>query len=330
MSLKLLAAIVAVSLVFGCNRREINGVFLTPQHADLGNVTETSLVTREFSIFNMSREEITFVQVMPSCTCAKVTLNKDKLSPGEEANLKVTINPNSVFGKQRFSVTLLTDSLAFPRISCSLDGWFRPKELDKEIVLGIGNYWPDAPIELNVPIPIGEKGEISGIHASCIGCDLEVTPELPNEVKLSGRSPSTIGDFRVNLDVSVSGGDWGQSKVVLFGTTVSRWDYPTAVYLGFPSSEKPTQQLVQLQQSEARGNSLVRNASVSFDEPWVRCLSVKYDDKSIRIELEAVPGPDFVGPLDSLMDLEITFADATVEEIKIPVYARVLRESESG
>lgn len=330
MTLKLLALIVAVSWSTGCYRRQLDGVFLTPQNADLGNITDSSLITREFSIINMSREEISFVQVMPSCTCANVTLNKNKLSPGEEANLEVTINPNTVFGKQRFLVTLLTDSSAYPSLSCSLDGWFRPKELNKEILLGIGNYWPDAQIELNVPIPIGEQGEISTVHANCMGCDLEVTPKLPNQVKLSGRSPETIGSFRVNLDISVSGGDWGRSKVVLFGTTVSRWNYPTAIYLGFPSSEKATRQFVELQQSDARGNSLVRNVSVSFDATWIKCLSVDHDDKSIMIQLEAMPQPEVVGPIASIMNVEIAFADATVEEIAIPVYARVLSESESG
>ncbi len=297
---------------------------MSPQNIDLGVITSSDTVTREFSIINMTGDKLSLVRVAPSCTCTDASLTKEILAPKEVSILTVSIDPNLLSGKQQFAVTVDTDSVQYPRLHCTLDGWFKPLVLESEIVVGIGRFWPSSEIDLDVPIPMGHHGVIDKIRSECIGCDITTSVRGGNRLHLTGRVPSTAGEFRINLNVLASGGDWGEASVVLRGVCVSRWKLPTAVYLGFPTAEASTNNVVAFSLSEVSGSLPIARVDCSTDSEWLKVNLLEQSDFEVKATLEAIPDSGQVGSLSALLTVEVQFVGGGVDHFSVPVYARVI------
>ncbi|MDP3143011.1 MAG: rhodanese-like domain-containing protein [Candidatus Omnitrophota bacterium] len=79
---------------------------VTPQSWDFGKLTEPKIQTHNFAVKNLGNDTLVIKRISTSCGCTKAKISKDKLVPGETAELKVTFEPDltSAQGKLKRSI----------------------------------------------------------------------------------------------------------------------------------------------------------------------------------------------------------------------------------
>lgn len=68
---------------------------------NFGTVKQDTLISKRFSIKNVSKKEVTLNISSTSCTCTKAELTKDTLKPNEIAKLVMEFDTNNRFGKSK-------------------------------------------------------------------------------------------------------------------------------------------------------------------------------------------------------------------------------------
>jgi len=79
---------------------------ITPESWDFGKVTEPKIQTHNFAVKNLGNDTLIIKGISTSCGCTKAKISKDKLVPGETAELKITFKPDltSAPGKLKRSI----------------------------------------------------------------------------------------------------------------------------------------------------------------------------------------------------------------------------------
>lgn len=88
----------------GQGRIEIAG----PVTIDLGRYPASETKTASGKIRNTGRETLNIIAVQSTCGCSSVRCSKKALKPGDDADIEVTILPNSIFGP--FSKNIYVES----------------------------------------------------------------------------------------------------------------------------------------------------------------------------------------------------------------------------
>ena len=78
---------------------------------DFGDLKEGELVTHNFIIKNIGEERLIISSAKGSCGCTIPSWPKQPILPGNEAEVQVTFNSMGRKGKQRKTVTLITNSI---------------------------------------------------------------------------------------------------------------------------------------------------------------------------------------------------------------------------
>ncbi len=301
-----------------------SGVYVTPQHVDVGEVTNSEDIVLEFEIVNTSPQVVHILQVFPSCSCTKVELSRNKLEPMEKSTLKLALSPGKQFGKQKFTVQMRTDFASFPMLAVQIEGWFRPKRIEQGIELQVGNFWPGARVDVALPIPIGQRGEITLANVTRRDCTLDIvkTPS-PKTLQIVGNAPETLGKFLIDLDLVGTDGDWETASVVLVGNVISRWQVPPAIYLGFSeSSSRRVMKTAVIPRNAVAVVVDVASVEVAFDDDWVNVQTSSCEHQQLTFDLVASFPAGGTGALSTLMQIKIAYTDGDREEFTVPVFAR--------
>ena len=78
---------------------------------DFGDLKEGESVTHNFIIKNIGEERLIISSAKGSCGCTIPSWPKEPILPGDEAEVQVTFNSIGRKGKQRKTVTLITNSI---------------------------------------------------------------------------------------------------------------------------------------------------------------------------------------------------------------------------
>jgi len=90
------------------SKAEENLLSIPITQKDVGLIELGKVAKATFSVANLSQHELKLKLGAPSCNCANVELSKDRLAPGESAELTMIISSVGESGPQAASVTLST------------------------------------------------------------------------------------------------------------------------------------------------------------------------------------------------------------------------------
>ena len=71
---------------------------ITPKYFDFGNVEYGKVVEYIFKVKNAGKEILEIKKVATSCACTTGKINKEKINPGEEAELQVAYDTGAMSG----------------------------------------------------------------------------------------------------------------------------------------------------------------------------------------------------------------------------------------
>ena len=101
---------------------------LEEDNFDFGDILQGASVTHYFMIKNIGRDDLLISSVKGSCGCTVSEWPKDPILPGEKSNIKVTFNSTGKKGRQKKTITLLTNSIPNTKVITISGNVIIPKE----------------------------------------------------------------------------------------------------------------------------------------------------------------------------------------------------------
>jgi len=83
--------------------------FVSTEH-DFGQVQEGEKVTHVFEVLNTGKADLLLQSVKPSCGCTTPRYDKKPIRPGKKGTIEVVFNTKGRPGKQRKTVTVVTNT----------------------------------------------------------------------------------------------------------------------------------------------------------------------------------------------------------------------------
>ena len=83
--------------------------FIAVEH-DFGQVNEGEKVTHVYEMLNTGNADLLLQNVKPSCGCTTPKYDKKPIRPGKKGSIQVVFNTKGRPGKQRKSVTVVTNT----------------------------------------------------------------------------------------------------------------------------------------------------------------------------------------------------------------------------
>ncbi|MDF1514110.1 MAG: DUF1573 domain-containing protein [Anaerolineae bacterium] len=89
------ALLLSIAILNSCGEVPAGKINILATETDFGTVPNTDLVTRIFEVRNTGEGKLDITQLSTSCSCTTATLSKDKINPGDVANLTITFDPGA-------------------------------------------------------------------------------------------------------------------------------------------------------------------------------------------------------------------------------------------
>tara|TARA_Y100001954_G_C15456044_1_gene428536 strand:- start:170 stop:607 length:438 start_codon:yes stop_codon:yes gene_type:complete len=86
-------------------------IYIDNEVFDFGEIIQGESVTHDFIIKNVGQEDLIINSAKGSCGCTVPNWPKEAISPGKENLLTVTFNSAGKLGKQKKTVTLVTNAI---------------------------------------------------------------------------------------------------------------------------------------------------------------------------------------------------------------------------
>ena len=83
---------------------------------DFGEIIQGKSVTHDFIIKNVGKEDLLINSAKGSCGCTVPNWPKEAISPGKENLITVTFNSAGKIGKQKKTVTLVTNAIPSTKV----------------------------------------------------------------------------------------------------------------------------------------------------------------------------------------------------------------------
>ncbi len=324
---------VVMVLLGGCSKRE--GFQIVPEHQDLGFIsTKEHMAVAMFKIVNGLSVPVKIENIYPSCSCASVKLKKNPIPAKEETTLEVTADLSKLAGKHSFSVRLITDNPSFPLKRISFDA-VAPAFGTRERSFSIGTFYPEAVINLEMPVKSVTFGSIEPIVAELEDKGVGITAKVVNHqngqsvLAIKGIAPNSPGVFSQKiLFREVIPGDAtlteGHVELELSGSVVARWAVQREYYCGFLSFDRNDPVLtVNIDRNVATKEEEERDVArvlVTSNDEWIYSVGCTVDDK-IRIRLVVDSGRyKNVGASQASIGIRIEYRDGKSESYASKVY----------
>ena len=86
-------------------------IYIDNEVFDFGEIIQGESVTHDFIIKNVGKEDLIVNSAKGSCGCTVPNWPKEAISPGKENLITVTFNSAGKLGKQKKTVTLVTNAI---------------------------------------------------------------------------------------------------------------------------------------------------------------------------------------------------------------------------
>jgi hypothetical protein len=81
---------------------------------DFGRIKGNSAATKEVTITNSGKKELSLRSLQPNCTCVKASATKTVLKPGESSTIKIAFDPMGRNGSQQKAITIYSNDPVNP------------------------------------------------------------------------------------------------------------------------------------------------------------------------------------------------------------------------
>jgi hypothetical protein len=81
---------------------------------DFGRIKGDAATTKEVTVMNAGKKELSLRSLQPNCTCVKANASKTTLKPGESATVKIAFDPMGRNGSQQKAVTIYSNDPVNP------------------------------------------------------------------------------------------------------------------------------------------------------------------------------------------------------------------------
>tara|TARA_B100000902_G_scaffold400026_1_gene474725 strand:- start:3326 stop:3757 length:432 start_codon:yes stop_codon:yes gene_type:complete len=96
----------------GTDKNIVAPLIMLPETSfDFGEIKQGESVAHDFMIRNIGKERLLIHSAKGSCGCTVSDFPKEPILPGEEAYVKVVFNTTGKKGKQKKTITLLTNAI---------------------------------------------------------------------------------------------------------------------------------------------------------------------------------------------------------------------------
>jgi hypothetical protein len=195
-------------------------IFLPDTRWDFGYVPKKGSVSHIFQVKNIGEDTLIIVRVRPGCACTMVPLTKDRLAPGETADLEVVFDSEKIRqGKTTKSVQITSNDPTKPfqdlhftanvRVTNSL-----VKLIPEEVRFDTVHQIKEAKQKLTVKNISGEKLSVELIGGSKDFVDLNIKkrslkPGEKTEIILKLKEDAPQGSFHTSFTL-----DFENSRIV--------------------------------------------------------------------------------------------------------------------
>ena len=117
-SKQLTTSIVASNLTADKNSEKISmpEIEIDQDYFDFGEIDQDKSIHIDFKLKNIGNAPLLISSVKGSCGCTVPEWPKEVVKPGKETNIKVTFNSGKRQGKQKKTVTLVTNAIPSTRV----------------------------------------------------------------------------------------------------------------------------------------------------------------------------------------------------------------------
>lgn len=125
---------------------------------DFGKSDNIKKVEHQYVVRNEGTGELTIHQVKASCGCTAAKLEKDKLAPGEQTNINVTLDLRSRKGLQKKTISVMSNDPQTPTLTLILKGEAVPVVAVEPEILNFGTITDDAPVTKTLTLRAVKEG----------------------------------------------------------------------------------------------------------------------------------------------------------------------------
>ncbi len=119
---------------------------------DFGKMDNIKKVEHQYVVRNEGKGELLISQVKASCGCTAAKLDKDRLAPGEQTNINVTLDLRNRKGLQKKTISVMSNDPTTPTLTLLLQGEAVPVVAVEPEILNFGTIADDAPVTKTVTI----------------------------------------------------------------------------------------------------------------------------------------------------------------------------------
>jgi hypothetical protein len=179
---------------------------------DFGSVPQQQELKHVFKIRNVGDDVLDIRQVIPSCQCAAAMPKKNRLAPGEETGIDVTMKTLSFTGRIEKVITVVSNDRGRPQLRLNVSGEVLPPYYVKPSELNFGKFSksdPSKEIPFKVVTLAGTQIEIKEVVPSSGLLTVRPTGDVQKRADGSNthsyvaqvKSGATVGLMRENVTV---------------------------------------------------------------------------------------------------------------------------------
>jgi len=125
---------------------------------DFGRSDNIKKVEHQYVVRNEGKADLTIHQVKASCGCTAAKLDKDKLAPGEQTNINVSLDLRNRKGSQKKTISVMSNDPATPTLTLTLKGEAVPVVAVEPEILNFGTITDDAPVTKTLTLRAAKEG----------------------------------------------------------------------------------------------------------------------------------------------------------------------------
>jgi hypothetical protein len=176
---------------------------------NFGTVTNKPSISHTFVLKNTGTSELVISKVKPSCGCTTANLSKNTLQPGEEVEVSATLSLKGRKGKQRKTITVLSNDRTTPRFALQLVGNVHqvvnvlPSQAVFNIKPGTATSSRDVYLRFDSPQLVNVTGIETNGAACCSAVLSEETPSKNFKVAITIRQDFMPMSARTSAHINV-------------------------------------------------------------------------------------------------------------------------------
>ena len=183
-------------------------IYFPEESWDFGEITPDELPTHIFRFKNNGDEILIIKEAMVSCeSCIEPVISTRELNPGEEGELKITVNSLDMIGRFTKRIYVESNDPVNPRVAVTVSGFIKEKEKNESVESVVQNQpqlKPQAQPQPQTPFQVGKSYFSKGEYDEAIiefEKSIELNPDHAESYFYLGRCYLLKGNIEYNKNI---------------------------------------------------------------------------------------------------------------------------------